>query len=129
MKCRYQLLLLGVFTVMACAVLLAGNASSFQILDIDWSMLRPSANTSSAEETAASSKVTSAVSISDCINLNTATAEEFQRLPGIGEKLSQRIVQYREECGQFFSVEEIMEVDGIGEKKFEAIKEYLKVTE
>ena len=52
----------------------------------------------------------------------------LQRLPGIGEKLSQKIVQYREECGQFFSVEEIMEVEGIGKKRYEAIKDYLKVT-
>ena len=52
------------------------------------------------------------------LNLNTATAEELDTLPGIGEELAQRIVEYREANGPFESVEEIMEVSGIGEGKF-----------
>lgn len=52
------------------------------------------------------------------LNLNTATAAELMQLPGIGEKLAERIVAYREANGPFASVEEIMEVDGIGEGKF-----------
>lgn len=52
------------------------------------------------------------------LNLNTATAAELTQLPGIGEKLAERIVAYREANGPFASVEEIMEVDGIGEGKF-----------
>lgn len=52
------------------------------------------------------------------LDLNTATAEELDTLPGIGEELAQRIVEYREANGPFESVEEIMEVSGIGEGKF-----------
>lgn len=52
------------------------------------------------------------------LDLNTATAEELDTLPGIGEELARRIVEYREENGPFGSVEEIMAVSGIGEKKF-----------
>lgn len=52
------------------------------------------------------------------LDLNTATAAELTELPGIGEKLAERIVAYREANGPFTSVEEIMEVDGIGEGKF-----------
>lgn len=52
------------------------------------------------------------------VNINTATAAELTELPGIGEKLAERIVEYRTVNGPFTSVEEIMEVDGIGEGKF-----------
>ena len=59
------------------------------------------------------------------LNINTATAEELMKLPGIGEALSQAIVEYREKNGVFSSVEDIMEVDGIGEGRFAAIEEYI----
>lgn len=52
------------------------------------------------------------------LDLNTATAAELMELPGIGEKLAERIVAYRAANGPFSSVEEIMEVEGIGEGKF-----------
>ena len=56
------------------------------------------------------------------LDLNTATAEELAELPGIGEELAGRIVDYREENGPFESVEGIMEVSGIGEGKFAALE-------
>ena len=55
------------------------------------------------------------------INVNTATAEELETLPGIGPVLAQRIIAYREEYGPFQSVGELAFVSGIGEKKLEAI--------
>lgn len=57
------------------------------------------------------------------ININTATVEELERLDGIGEKLSERIIRYREEHGAYTVIEDIMRVSGIGEKKFENIKD------
>lgn len=56
------------------------------------------------------------------LDLNTAAAEELTELPGIGEELARRIVEYREEHGAFESVEELMEVSGIGEGKFAALE-------
>ena len=52
------------------------------------------------------------------IDINTATVDQLQLLPGIGESLSQRIIDYRKEHGDFTNIEELMNVSGIGEKKF-----------
>ena len=55
------------------------------------------------------------------VDLNTAEAEELATLPGIGEGLAKRIVDYRTEHGPFEGPEGLMEVSGIGEKKLEAL--------
>ena len=55
------------------------------------------------------------------VNINTATAQQLQTLPGIGEVLAQRIIDYRESNGDFRSVGALINVSGIGEKKLEAI--------
>nr|WP_242483665.1 ComEA family DNA-binding protein [Streptomyces sp. NE5-10] len=52
------------------------------------------------------------------LSLNTATAEEFDGLPGVGPVLARRIVDHRTEHGGFRAVEELREVDGIGERRF-----------
>lgn len=65
------------------------------------------------------------ISISEKINVNTASSEDFTKLPGIGLVLAQRIVDYRNENGNFSSVEDLKKVKGIGRKKFEKIKSYL----
>ena len=61
------------------------------------------------------------------ININTATKEELDTLPGIGESTAQKIINYRKEKGKFSNIEEIKEVSGIGESKFEDIKDLICV--
>ncbi len=61
------------------------------------------------------------------ININTATLEELDSLPGIGPVYAQRIVEYRTQKGPFKTIEEIMNVPGIGEKMFEKIKDLITV--
>ncbi|MCL2201907.1 MAG: ComEA family DNA-binding protein [Oscillospiraceae bacterium] len=60
------------------------------------------------------------------ININTASQSELMDLPGIGEALSLRILDYRNAHGPFRRIEELRNVSGIGEKRFEAIMD--KVT-
>ncbi|BCB04896.1 helix-hairpin-helix domain-containing protein [Bacillus sp. KH172YL63] len=64
---------------------------------------------------------------SDKLNINTATQQEFETLPGIGPAKAAAFVQYRDENGPFASIEDIQKVSGIGEKTFEKLKEQISV--
>jgi comEA protein len=59
------------------------------------------------------------------VNINTATAQQLTVLPGVGEKLAARIVDYRQKSGGFKNVSELMNVQGIGEKNLAKIQPYL----
>lgn len=59
------------------------------------------------------------------VDINTATEEELRLLPGIGETLAQRIVEYRTEHGAFESIEELTQVSGIGEGRLKDIRELI----
>ena len=61
------------------------------------------------------------------ININSATIEELDTLPGVGEATANKILNYRNENGKFNSIEEIKNVNGIGDKKYEEIKDLISV--
>jgi len=63
------------------------------------------------------------------ININTASAQQLTALPGVGEKMAARIVEYRQKQGGFKNVQELMNVRGLGEKNFGKIQTYLTVGE
>jgi competence protein ComEA len=63
------------------------------------------------------------------ININTASSTELQKLPRIGPKIAQRIIDFRNQNGNFKNIEEIIKVRGIGEKVFKQIKDMITVGE
>lgn len=70
-----------------------------------------------------------AETMNSALDLNTATAAELSELPGIGDTLAQRIVDYRTENGSFQSVDELLAVKGIGQATLERLRAYIKVEE
>lgn len=56
------------------------------------------------------------------INVNKATADELQKLPGIGPAYASRIVEWRKKHGNFETVDQLLEIRGIGPKRLEKIK-------
>jgi competence protein ComEA len=71
--------------------------------------------------------VLAAGGLSGVVNVNTASAEELQLLPGVGESRARAIVEARKTRGGFKSVEELVEVKGIGSSLLEQIRPYLVV--
>ena len=61
------------------------------------------------------------------VNINTATSEELQTLPGIGPTLAQRIIDYRNEHGPFSNLLELTNVKGIGLERLNKILDYATV--
>ena len=61
------------------------------------------------------------------VNLNTATLEQLETLPGIGRRTAERILEHRQKVGGFKKIEELMNVKGIGEKSFLKLKPLIAV--
>jgi len=61
------------------------------------------------------------------VNINTASESQLESLPGIGQVLAKRIVDYRTQHGPFHDVKDLLKVEGIGQKKFDSLKDYVTV--
>ncbi|MEH6941182.1 helix-hairpin-helix domain-containing protein [Bacillus sp. JJ722] len=61
------------------------------------------------------------------ININTASEDELQTIPGIGPAKAKAIIQYRTEKGSFSNVDELKEISGIGDKTFEKLKDQVTI--
>jgi competence protein ComEA len=62
------------------------------------------------------------------VNLNTATVEQLATIPGVGPKMAERIIDYRQKNGGFKKVEDLMNVSGVGEKSFLKMKPLITIT-
>ncbi len=60
------------------------------------------------------------------ININTASLEELEKLPNIGAKLAQKIVEHREKYGKFRRAEHLILVSGISDKRFRQMQHLIK---
>jgi len=61
------------------------------------------------------------------IHLNTASREELEKLPGIGEGIAARIIEHREKFGPFRRVEHVMMVRGVSENRFRQMRPFIRV--
>jgi len=61
------------------------------------------------------------------VNLNTATSEQLQEVPGIGPATAEKILQARKSYGAFKSVDDLQAIKGIGPKRLEKMRKYLTV--
>ena len=86
-------------------------------------------NETPTEATAETSSDDSVASgeVSFPININTATSQQLEALPGIGPTYAQRIVDYRNAYGLFSSPGQLINVSGIGEKRLAAIWDYITI--
>ena len=83
---------------------------------------------SQSEVTTSTSDRTAAEPVqSGKVNINTATAAQLTTLDGIGESKANAIIQYREQHGDFASIDDLLNVPGIGEKILEGIRPYVTV--
>jgi competence protein ComEA len=71
---------------------------------------------------------TQAAAAKPAINLNAATIDQLETLPGIGRKTAERILEFRTKNGGFKRIEDLMNVKGIGEKSFLKLKPLIVVT-
>ena len=79
------------------------------------------------QEGVAPAPVTGGAVAGGLVNVNSAIATELEELPGIGEVIAQRIIDYRAENGPFATVDELLDVSGIGDVILESIRELVTV--
>jgi competence protein ComEA len=63
----------------------------------------------------------------NAININTASADELTRIPHVGEKLAEKIIEHRELNGPFRRVEHLMLIQGISDTRFRKIRPLVRV--
>ena len=109
----------GLFLAFICGFYFARNANRPAIQVSKLPQAQP-VSTETSEETLPTETQT-------LLDINTATSEQLQTLPGIGPALAQQILDYRQEHGPFHSTAELTKISGIGLMRLDAILDYITV--
>lgn len=121
MKKQGSALLLALTLVFASFSLGFFSGRNFAGSSVQVSTLSTTSPIATEESTPPDSPVSEPTSHEGLINVNTADQQTLMLLPGVGEVLSQRIIDYRNKNGPFSSLRDLLNVSGIGEQKLEAI--------
>ena len=123
-KVHILVIVMLVFVSFTAGLYLGRSRSAAPVMvSVHASMQTLPPETTEAEQLPAEETVT----ITFPIDINVAGKEVFMLLPGIGEVLAQRIIDYRDQNGPFESVENLMNVEGIGKKRLEEIWELVTI--
>lgn len=112
---------------------LSGAVSSYDTADITVSSADTAVSTATTSKEIQKTKETQETkekteySHTQIVNINTADQKQLEALPGIGQVIAARIIEYRETHGGFDTIEEIKNVSGIGEKRFADIQNLITV--
>ncbi len=87
------------------------------------------ATSHTAQAQARTQRAGSAASSGAPVELNSATSAQLESLPGVGEAMAKRIIEYRQKSGGFKKVEDLMNVRGIGERSFLTLKSLVTVSQ
>lgn len=99
-----------------------------QVIEADPAkILNPQVYAKKAEATPETKEWQDVIPESEKISLNSAKTEDLQRIPGIGEAMAERIMDYRAQHGKFTQLEQLRNITGIGRKTFEKIVPYIKL--
>jgi competence protein ComEA len=122
-KLEWASIAVTVLALIAMVFYFAGSRSAARPVTVSAQTPRPSQSAAQAPSPSAPAAVGEAFPI----NLNTATREELMRIPDIGEKRAQAILDHRAENGPFTYVEDLREVPGIGEVILNNMMDYVTV--
>ena len=113
--------------LLLCFTFLAFLGGFYLGRNLDTSPIRVSALSNSTASGAGAAEDPTGATAPKLININTATKEELETLPGIGPKLAQRILDYIQEHGPFETMSQLTLVDGIGPEKLNDIMDFATV--
>jgi competence protein ComEA len=100
---------------------------TIRILMVAIAAIALSAPVLSAQTKAPAPKQAATATAGAPVNLNTASAEQLATIPGVGPKMAERIIDYRQKNGSFKKIEDLMNVSGVGEKSFLKMKPLITV--